>query len=311
MDLGTYIRGLLDKASGKSNSPDYSDTMDKINEILVNGERLPDKETIDAPDPYTPLEYDAPSDEEIKESATASLEEYRQSGLAGIENEIKALIDKYGKNKEASGEAYEKTIKSLSDAYESASEMAKNDALKRGLARSSIAVNAVSAIEGERAKSVSEATKEYAEKIEQIDAEISALEAKKQKAMDDFNLTYTAKLTEKIDKLKSEREDKRVETLKYNNTLKEKERDDEIARKKAESDLYTETLEHKKAENALLDDPSEYTKEREYAKIFDILREKLSTLDAMTAQKEVKENPIYRKYLSSEYYYRLYDEFGR
>ncbi len=310
MDIGTYVRGILDKASGKSNSPDYRDTMDKINEIISQGERLPEREKIDGKT-YERLEYDAPTDEEIKDSATVSLEEYRKSGIAGIENEIKALIDKYGADKSSSDEAYQKTIKSLTEAYDSAIETAKNDALKRGLARSSIASSTVASIEGERAKSVSATAKEYAKKIEQIDAEISALEAKKQKAMDDFNVSYTVKLTEKIDELRNEREERKAETLKYNNSLTQKENDEEIERKKAESDLYTEALEHKKAEKTLLDKPSQFVLDQEYAKIFDILHEKLSSLDAITAQKEVKENPIYRNYLSEEYYYRLYDEFGR
>ena len=67
----------------------------------------------------------------------------------------------------------------------------------------------------------------------------------------------------------------------------------------------------KKAENQLYDKPSSAQKEYEYAQIYQVLREKLASMDAISASKEVNQNPLFKNYLNTEYFYKLYDEFGR
>ena len=51
--------------------------------------------------------------------------------------------------------------------------------------------------------------------------------------------------------------------------------------------------------------------EARYQQIYGILRDKLLTMSAQEAQNEIRNNSIYRTYLSDAYFYKLYDEFGR
>lgn len=129
--------------------------------------------------------------------------------------------------------------------------------------------------------------------------------------MDDFNISYTAKLTEEINRLKAQRDELMSEALKYNNSLTEKENEEKLERQKAESELYTEALGQAKAERELQDNLSAAEQDKKYQEIYGVLRDKLLTMSAQEAQNEIKNNSIYRAYLSDAYFYKLYDEFGR
>lgn len=311
MNISTYIRGLVQKASGKADdNSDYADILDKINEINATTQ-IPEKPDLGDGITYDRIEYDAPSDEEIEKRAQDSLKEYEQAGVSSIENEIAALLEKYTSDKNVNTAAYESTLKSLNDAYQSAIEAANNDALKRGLARSSIALNTTAAINSEKADKAAAAAAEYNRQDADLTSKINGLEVERQKAMDEFNISYTAKLTEEINKLKEQREELKNEAIKYNNTLAEKKENERIEREKAESDLYSEALSQAKAERDLTDNPGVAEQDSRYQQIYTLLRDKLLTMSAQEAQNEVRNNSIYRAYLSDAYFYKLYDEFAR
>ena len=314
MELETYLKGLADAVTGKNGSIDYTNTLKAILQITggsASSSRLPEKPTLPSGTEYEKMTYDAPTDEEISTQAITALSEYLSKGLSAIESENNAKRDEYGKNKQALASALDGGSVSLDSTYDDAVKRASNDALKRGLARSSIAVNTVGALEGERAKSKADLVQKYNASVSDIDAKINALESERVKAINDFNIAYTVKVSEQIEKLKAERDEKQAEVIKYNNEIAKTQNKERIDRAKAESELYSEALAHKEAENKLTDNPSNAQKENEYQQIYTLLREQLSQLDATTARNEVVNNPLFRNYLSTAYYYRLYDEFAR
>mgnify|MGYP006978485220 CR=1 FL=1 len=311
MNVISYIQNLLNRNKPKQNeyaaSGNYEDVFEKID--AIDNEYKRKKPTIPESGTYERMDYVAPTDEEIAASAEATLGDYKRSGEQSVENEIAALLEKYATDKNNNAKSYEKTLRSLSAAYEAAIEEARYDALKRGLARSSVAANTTAALAGEKAAKTAEAVADYESAQADVDAKISELGVKRQKAMDDFNIAYTAKLTEEINKLKSEREKLKAEALRYNNSLTEKENKEKIDKAKAESDLYTEELAQRAAEAKLPENAEE--KDRKYQSIYTVLRDKLLTMTAAEAKIEIVKNPIYSQYLSGPYYYKLYDEFGR
>ena len=314
MDIVNYIRTLADKL-GEQNKPstDYSDTEKKIAEITGGGSRgrvSADPEPVERKT-YERVEYTPATDEEINDAAKADLREYEKSGRDGIDNEIAAIVKSYSDKRSKAGESYEQTMKNIDSAYKRAVEAAEADAIKRGLARSSIAALTVSGIEGDRAEKETAASDERTRTENEIDAAIGELEAKRQKALSDFNLTYLAKLTTQIEKKKEEREKAKLETAKYNNSLSKQENSDEIAARRLESELRDDALSQKKKENELIDNPSEEQKAYESEQIYVILREKLLSMDKTTAKNEVRNNPIFSRYLNGTDYYKLYEEFGR
>ena len=314
MDLVNYIRTLVDKL-GEHQTPttDYSDTEKKIAEITggSNRGRVPADPAPVERKTYERVDFTPATDEQINDAAKADLHEYEKSGREGIDNEIAALVKSYSEKRGKAGESYEQTMKNIDSAYKRAIEAAEADAIKRGLARSSIAALTVSGLEGDRAAKETAASDEKTRAESEIDAAIGELEAKRQKALSDFNLTYLAKLTTQIEKKKAEREKAKLETAKYNNSLAKQENTDEIAARRLESELRSDALSQKKKENELLDDPSEEQKAYESGQIYAILREKLLTMDKTTARNEVQTNPLFSRYLNGPDYYKLYEEFGR
>ena len=313
MGLDSYLKSLGDALSGKSGSVDYTDTLKAILKITSGSEsgRLPNKPQLSEKSEYERLTYTPPTDEEISRQAETLLSQYLKSGLDAIESENKSKRESYNKTKDGLALALSSGVSEIDKTYASAIERAGNDALRRGLARSSVALNTVGALESERAKEKSDLSEKYRASIDDIDAKLNALESERVKAINDFNVGYTVKISEQIEKLKSERDKKQAEVIKYNNELAKTENKDEIDRAKAESDLYSEALSQKETENKLNNKPSNAQIEYENQQIYALLRDKLLQLDSISARNEVINNPLFRNYLTTEYYYQLYDEFAR
>lgn len=256
----------------------------------------------DLPDPvkYDRLEYDAPTDEEIAASAKSALEDYRVSEISGIETDAENRIRDKENEKISAEKLAEETAAETRARYDEAVSDFERDVLKRGLARSSIAVNGSEELQSDKAGALTEISAAAAGEIVRLDGEISALESDKQKALSDFNIAYAAKLAEKIAELTAEREEKQAEVTKYNNTLAEKEREDELALLKLYGSL-AET-DGKVPEDKL----AEF-----YEAKYDAIRNYLSGLDADIASREIRDNPLLRNSVSDYYYYRLYNEFAR
>lgn len=256
------------------------------------------------------IEYAAPSDSALAEQAESGLSGYR------TENE-KALKEKAENEKAALGSAREEYVSGLESgktelesSFNAAKQNVDNDVLKRGLARSTIAVNAKTDVEKQYLQSAAALAKEYGAKIDDIDAQLSGLSSKYETALNDFNLSYAAKLADKITELKSERAKKQEEVLKYNNDVKQKQAELDIARKKAESDLYSEKIDQNDKLSDL-DNLSAEQRAKVYEAVYDKMDTFLSGMSGSDAKREFLNHSFYRENLSDYYYYKLYDKYGR
>ena len=256
----------------------------------------------DLPPPveYDRIEYDAPTDEEIAEQAKESLEGYRASSVAEIRDDAEERRKNAESEKLAASDAARRAEKDAEEAYGTASRSLENDLIKRGLARSSVAAQESAAIEKDRAAAVTAARAAEDDELARIDSEINGLEADMNKALAAFDIAYAAELTERIAELTAEREEKRNEAIKYNNTLTEKERDDEFKLIEMTEDLVGKDGE------VPADRLADY-----YEAKYSVLREYLSGLSDEQARITVRNDPFVRESLSDYFYYMLYDEFGR
>lgn len=307
MDLLEYLKKTL----GLYDQQDYTKEMDRIREIEEEMSPVPSKPELPESKTYERWEYTPESDDELRARAESSLAEYRSKGVNSVEDEIRALADQYESERKTNARSYEDYIGALAGTYDDAVEAANNDALRRGLARSSIAASTTAALRGEQAAARAEAERAYLSRDAEIENELTGLEAKRQKALSDFDIAYTAKLTEQIGKLREEREQLKAEALKYNNSLAEKENAEQLKRAQVSSELYSDALDQKKKEQKLLGTLTDAQIDSKNERIYQILREKLLTMSAGDARNEVRTNRIFRDYLSDTYFYKLYDEFGR
>lgn len=304
-----YIREAIDGLiHGKEYKKKRAEAQDNIVEFIKNikSDKQPDKPELPPAPTYERLEKDERTDDELKSSAETELAAYKAQGEKGIEEKIAAEEEGYRADIETAQKAHEEATQSAKDGYAAAKQNTDNDMLKRGLARSSIAANKKAALEQGEAETVAKLATALNEKLTELNENIHALSAKREEALNDFNLTYAAKLTERINELKAERDEKTAQAVKYNNSLSEKEFDDRMEREKTESDLYGDALDQKKKERELGG-----MTDADYKEVYNAVVSELRKINLHDARDIVLDNPEIRDNVGNYYYYLLYDEFCR
>lgn len=308
-EAAEYIRELWDslvhyKSNKKKKDSATQEIENYIDDYAQN--KLPQKTELPQSPVYERMEADLPDDKALQAQAEQELSAYKAQGEKGVEKEIEALGEKYRSDIEAAGARTESARADTAGDYDTAKRNTDADMLKRGLARSSIAANKKAALEQNEAAAYAKISAAYNREVGELEKKIGALSAQRESALNDFNLTYAAKLTERINELKSSREQKAAEALKYNNTLTEKEYAAAVDKTMKESDLYSEALGQREKENKL-----SAVSEADYVKIYSAVAEKLRGINKNDARDIVLNNPNLRDSVGSAYYYKLYDEFCR
>lgn len=256
------------------------------------------------------IEYTPPTDEYLAVEAENSLANDRADQIQAIrdrsENEVKqntAVRDAYISDRDGERET-------LAENYEAAVRAVDNDAIKRGLARSSVAAVGRSELESEYLKRNADVEKSYGKKIAELDGEIAAADGKLRAALDDFNLSYATRLNQKIAELKAERDQKIERVTSFNNSVREKQAKLDADKLKTESDLFSAAIEQKKKANSA-DGLSASERDKLFKSVYDSMDKYLASLDKQEAKLEIRNHTLYRQHLSNYYYSKLYDKYGR
>lgn len=166
--------------------------------------------------------YDAPTDEEIAATAKAELEasaDIKKNALKKSANEKRAALEvEIGDTKATA----DKKKKSLSDSYAVAKENAANEAIRRGIARSSIISEQLADFDAANIKANADIDYAAENSIKQINGEIEKLSDKLSDALSSLDMETAIKVNERIQKLKTERQKRSDEVLEYNNKIAEK-----------------------------------------------------------------------------------------
>ncbi len=292
--------------------PDNSESRDKLKEEIKKLEAVRtgvEKPTL-AETKLKELDYTPPTDEYLAEKAETSLADYKVRGESDIRRASEENAQTLRTNKAEYEAARVKALESLEKAYGNAAERVDSDVIKRGLARSSVAVNAKSGLADDYASRSAEILGEYGSKIADIDAEINSVGSKLTAALDDFNIAYAAKLAEKLDSLKADREKKSKEAVEFNNSVREKQAKLDADRLKTESALYSSALSQYKTETSL-DSLTPEARDAVYKSVFSKMDAYLGGMTEQQAKLEFLNHSLYRDHLSDYYYYKLYDKYGR
>lgn len=182
------------------------------------------------------LNYAKKTDDEIKAQAESELSHYKDSSIKQLEEQNKAKEDELYKNKDSVMEQTKEQKDLLAGYYENAKESASNQALKRGLARSSIVINQLDAFDNKQINDYKALDNELTNKIEAINFELNGLSGELTNALNDFNISFAVKLQDKINSLTKELQEKEMEVTKYNNeiALKEAEFNKNLAKMKSD-----------------------------------------------------------------------------
>ena len=277
VDLINKIKDFTSKFEGVSNN---------VPESNVSFERLAD------------IKID---DEQIKNQAEEELLSYKKENYDKILNQTIEKEAELKENKESLQENYNSAVENIAKSYDAVREKASDDALNRGLQRSSIVINKLDAFNQDEINTYNTLNKELTASLNAIDFELNSLEAQQELALDEFDITYAVKLNEKIASLKQELLDKQTEITKYNN---------QIAEKEANFDLkYQELVNTMNKENwnqnmDMLDMSAEYgsnvLEKYKQNQIYNIVDNYLAGLSKADAKTLLESNDTVKSYLTSQ-----------
>jgi len=229
---------------------------------------------------------------------------YFNHNITAIENNINNLYNQFRNDQKLAQRSADERHAAVDKEYGIARENVANDSLKRGLARSSIAVNKQAALSNAAAEQRTGISNELIERLAGLDAEIHGLEAMKQSALDNFNIAFAAKITQELNRLISERDTFNRDAIRFNNQMMQAERDNQMQNIMNESKLHGERLSQMQQENNL-------NMQTNFRENYIRIREYLAGMSARDARNVLANDPLFRDHLNSYYFYRLYDEFGR
>lgn len=227
------------------------------------------------------IEYDPPTDEEIKTYAENDLkQEYKQEKDKITDSITKAYKDMEDKKIKLNND-YDSDIEKAQDTYKDKKISTENKALKQGISRSSIKDKSIEDLLKDKNSAEMELNNDLYTQIQDMDTQIQNFLKEKEKAINDYELLYAAELDQKINKLKEERDKKTEEVNKYNNKVTEKEKE------------YAEQLKNDGTTLQIAE------------KKIDIAKKYFDKMPANKAIEELKSNEFYKKHLGAYYPYML------
>lgn len=252
------------------------------------------------------ISYDAPTDEHLKSQAEIiHLPEFEKERTKLFE-QIETTRHSLSKSKENLSQAQKDTLANLDKMYERVKENIGNQALKRGLGRSSIVVNKITSAELSRAEKAGIIESDTRIAIESLDRQIESLERKKQDSLKAFDLSYAAKVEKELAKLVEDREKKIQAVVDYNNKVAKEEtkfqedRADKIDNYKDK--VRKEDISEQEYYNKYGYKPSML---EEHEERYNMAYDFYINLPAETAKRILSENKDLEKYLGTKYYNKL------
>jgi hypothetical protein len=220
-------------------APSPLDNLDKELKKLEEKYSLYGKNAYNLPDKLdvSEMEYNGMSEDQINESAKTKLAADYAAALRLINDGAERSKQDLAGYKDKLNAAANDTLAAVDEAYKQASDAAGNDALKRGLARSSIIVNKLAQLEGQKSAAKTDVAGQLFKNLADIDDGLDTLESKRLLAIGELDIANAAKLAQEIRDLTEKREQKLDEILKYNNSLKEKQGDYALNYAKTDSAL--------------------------------------------------------------------------
>lgn len=242
----------------------------------------------------TKMEYDALTDEQISELAKSQADAKLNDERVKLENELNKLSADLTNQKESIKNQSDEIAKSIETAYSERKSEAEKDALKRGLARSSIITGKIEQFDKNMVNDKIKLDTDVITAINKIDLQLTSLESEKNLALENFNITLAAELIAKINELKNQRTAQLNEVLKYNNEVAEKE-----AKYQKEKELSLFDIEKSRKNEISNEKLNDYL----YSEKAKIVREFYDNMSPAEALRQIGEDSTLKEHLGSYYNY--------
>ena len=166
------------------------------------------------------LEYTPLTDEEINKLAESGVDKKYEIKIESLEDSLNKAIENVNLNNQKLKDESLSKKSAIDELYDEASKNVENNALKRGIARSSIVSEQLKSLDVSKIKDLLSVDDKLANDLKENALKIDSLQDEYQKAVKTLNIEKVLEIDDNIKKLKKEQEDKITEVLKYNNTIK-------------------------------------------------------------------------------------------
>jgi len=242
-EIATVKEESLDtnKNSKDISDKNISEIVDDLNEIKNKYKSL---DFVDAPETLglEKIEIKEYSDDDINKLAKDSLAQKYNLKTTNTNESFKNKIDDIIKNNKDLSIQNEYNVEKVNNYYDQSIKETENQALKRGLARSSIIISEISNIEGSRAKELSNILQNLQNSIFENEVKIQNLNQQKEQALSNLDIEYALELEEKIKDLTDDYNKKKEEAIKFNNNVEKLEADYKLNLDKQKLDKKKQTL---------------------------------------------------------------------
>lgn len=242
------------------------------------------------------------TDDELLKEAQNSLYDYKKSSLDKINNDTTTKQQELVRDIDNVETQAIKDKNNIASYYDNAREEAGNDALKRGLARSSIVINTLDAFNDDEIASYKQIDDEVSNKVNALNFEINALNSQRESALNDFDIEYAVKLDATLSQLKKELGEQQMAITKYNNDIAKAEEDYKIKYANLENTLNENAWDK---EMDLFDIYSEYgasmMDKYKSNKIYSLVKDYLLQFDSAEAKNILETNEELKKVLGNKY----------
>lgn len=254
------------------------------------------------------MTYTGATDEEIAKSGADSLVEYYLKSINSINSTTSAQQKSKLNDRERALENAKDQQQYIEQVYAALKDAAEKDAVKRGIARSSIISGQKHAYDSDMASNLIKLSEDTYKEIARIDSDIDELEAEKTKALNDFDIVYAAKLAIEIENRRTERDEKAEAVQKYNNQLEKEAAEYEINRQKSEQSLIKGEIDIKNADSETAKKYSELISERD-DETYNYVKNYLSGLTA-AQRKSLYSDPEFISAVGESQLAKLKSAFG-
>ena len=176
-------------------------------------------------------DYEMPSLEQTTQKATGEIEPLYEAKKDAVISKGEIRNQALEDEKDELLKAVEDSLKTLNTSYDKAKDSASNEALKRGLARSSIILNQLGNLENGRVNATGEILSERDKNIAEIMDEVEKLKLEIDGELNVLTEEKVKKINERVEELVQKYKKEQDDVFEYNNKIR-KEKADTIAKLK-------------------------------------------------------------------------------
>lgn len=195
------------------------ETITKLDEEYKNS---PDRTYGDTKIPNTVEKtYEKPTNEQTIDKADSEISPLYQAKMQSLTSESNMKQQNLEDKKDELYQRAEESLKELRKSYDSAKENTSNEALKRGLARSSIVMNLLNDLEGERINATGGILSQRDKELDSVSKQIDDLKVKLLNDTNVLNEERAKEINQRIDELVDKYNKEEKEIAEYNNKLRQ------------------------------------------------------------------------------------------